>query len=77
MKKLFEIAEEYVRGMNWQDVALLKLCVCAIGIIIGISVPKKWKKGFLAGAALVFLVTYIPLIAKLGPAVRGIGGEEA
>lgn len=72
MKRLLEIAEEYIRGMNWKDMALLKLCLCAIGIMIGISIPKKWKKGFLAGAALVFVITYLPLIAKLGPAARGI-----
>ena len=76
MKKLLKIAEEYVRGMNWQDVALLKICLCAIGIIVGISIPKKWKKGVLVGAALVFVITYIPLIAKLGPAARGIAGAE-
>ena len=76
MEKLFRVAEEYIKGMKWQDMALLKFCLCALGIVIGISLPKKWKKGVLIGAAVVFIVTYIPLIIKLVPACRNIGCEE-
>ena len=32
MEKLFHVAEEYIKGMKWQDMALLKLCLCAAGL---------------------------------------------
>ena len=64
MEKLFHVAEEYIKGMKWQDMALLKICLCAAGIIIGITAP--------------FVITYIPLMAKFVPAMRNLGccGEE-
>lgn len=73
MEKLFQVADEYIKGMKWQDLALLKFCLCAAGIIIGITAPKRWRKGLLAAAAVVFAVTYIPLMAKFVPAMRNIG----
>ena len=78
MEKLFHVAEEYIKGMKWQDMALLKICLCAAGIIIGITAPKRWRKGLLALAAAAFVITYIPLMAKFVPAMRNLGccGEE-
>ena len=79
MEKLFHVAEEYIKGMKWQDMALLKICLCAAGIIIGITAPKRWRKGLLALAAAAFVITYIPLMAKFVPAMRNLGccGAEA
>lgn len=74
MGKLFQIAEEYVKGMKLQDMAVLKICLLAAGIIIGITAPKRWRKGLLAIAAIAFVVTYIPLMAKFLPAMRNMGG---
>ena len=78
MEKLFHVAEEYIKGMKWQDMALLKICLCAAGIIIGITAPKRWRKGLLALAAAAFVITYIPLMAKFVPAMRNLCccGEE-
>ena len=78
MEKLFHVAEEYIKGMKGQDMALLKICLCAAGIIIGITAPKRWRKGLLALAAAAFVITYIPLMAKFVPAMRNLGccGEE-
>ena len=78
MEKLFHVAEEYIKGMKWQDMALLKICLCAAGIIIGITAPKRGRKGLLALAAAAFVITHIPLRAKFVPAMRNLGccGEE-
>lgn len=64
MKKLFDYANQYVRESDWKIVALLKFCLCAMGILIGLSVPEGRKKEVRYGAALVFVCTYIPLMIK-------------
>lgn len=78
MEKLFQVVEEYMKGMKWQDMAVLKICLLAAGIIIGLTSPKRWRKGLLAIAAVAFVVTYIPLIVKFIPAMRNLGccGDE-
>lgn len=64
MKRLFELGNQYVKESDWTDFALVKLCLCAIGIMIGTRVPEKYKKAVVAGAIGVFVATYIPLMAK-------------
>ena len=34
MKKLFSAADSYIARMNWKDMALVKLCLCAAGIML-------------------------------------------
>ena len=65
MKRLFELGNQYVRESDWKDLALVKFCLCAMGIMIGTQVPTKHKKAVVTGALGVFVVTYIPLMAKL------------
>ena len=36
MKRLFELGNQYVRECDWKDLALVKFCLCAVGIMIGI-----------------------------------------
>ena len=64
MKKLFEIADRYVQESDWKDLALIKLCLCAMGIMIGLRVAPKYKRTVMTGAAGVFAATYIPLMTK-------------
>ncbi len=65
MNKLFELGNQYVKESNWKDLALVKFCLCAMGIIIGTRVSSKNKKLVTGVAAGVFVVTYIPLMTKL------------
>lgn len=65
MCKLFEYADQYVKESDWKDLALLRLCLCAIGVIIGTNVAPKHKKAANTAAAVVFAVTYVPLMQKL------------
>ena len=44
MKCLFSCANQYVKESDWKDFALVKLCLCAIGVMIGLAIPKKKKK---------------------------------
>lgn len=73
MKKLMDIGNSYLSRCKWQDMALLKLCLCAIGIIVGLSVPAKHRKCFLIGAGMVFIATYIPLMMKFIPVLKENG----
>ena len=65
MKKLFGYADEFISQSNWKDLALIKFCLCAIGVIWGIVLPKKARKPAVFIALGVFIITYIPLMTKL------------
>ena len=68
MKKLFPwlftSADRYLRASDWKDIALIKLCLFAIGLLAGMQVRELDKKAVRAGAAVLFAVTYIPLMSK-------------
>lgn len=78
MKRLFDWGSAYIRECDWKDLALVKFCLCAMGVLIGLCVPEKKRKIPLILAGLVFLVSYIPLMVKFGRVVcRSLGsGEE-
>ena len=65
MKNIFELGNEYAKKSSWKDFALLKLCLCAIGIVIGTNVPPQYKKTVTRVSAAVFIATYIPLMMKV------------
>lgn len=71
MKKLFIYADEYIKQSDWKDLAMLKFCLAAIGVLIGISLPTKSKKYVFGIAGGIFLITYIPLMAKFFRIVSG------
>lgn len=57
-------AGDTIAQVNWRDLALVKLCLCALGVIIGLCVPKEKKKIVLISTLVLLVVTYIPLIIK-------------
>lgn len=61
---LFEKADEYISESDWKDFAVLKFCLCAIGILIGIFLKPKYKKPVGIVAFLVFIGTYVVLMKK-------------
>lgn len=65
MKNIFELGNEYAKKSSWKDFALLKLCLCAIGIVIGTNVPPQYKKTVTRVSAAVFIATYLPLMTKV------------
>lgn len=64
MKKLFGYADAYVKQSDWKDLAMIKFCLAAIGMLTGISLPSQKKKTAALAAGAVFIVTYIPLMGK-------------
>ena len=45
MKKLLSAADAYIAKMNWKDLALVKLCLCAAGVMLGLAAPKSCGNG--------------------------------
>ena len=64
MKSLFYYAEKYLDKSSWKDISVLKFCLFSMGVIVGIQIPERKKEYVRATALLVFLATYIPLMAK-------------
>lgn len=64
MKKLFGYADKYIRQSSWKDLAMLKICLGAMGIVIGASLPEKRRKPALWIAGGVLAATYLPLMVK-------------
>lgn len=64
MKKLFCCADRYLQKSDWRDMAMLKFCLFSLGILAGMRIPAGNRKKAAVTALCVFLITYIPLMAK-------------
>ena len=71
MRKLFSAADAYIAKMNWKDLALVKLCLCAAGVMLGLAAPKRVRKWAALGAVAVFVATYLPIMLKFLPHLEG------
>ena len=67
MKKLTDAANRYLRACDWRDIAVLKICLGALGVRLGLAVPGRKKRPAAWAAALVFAAAYVPLMAKFLP----------
>jgi len=78
LEKLFAAAERWLKTSSWKDLALVKFCLFAIGVLAGLSVKGQHKKTTAALAAVLFLATYLPLMARFVPLLRekGDGGAQ-
>lgn len=65
MKKLGGFLNDYIVEFNWKDLGLFKMCMCAFGIMAGLSIPKDKKRPALIISAIVFAITCIALFASL------------
>lgn len=64
IKRLLDKAERYLKRCKWWDMALLKFCLCAMGVLIGLAIPGRRKRLAAWIAAGVFAATYAPLMAR-------------
>lgn len=70
MKKLFDCASVYIQHRDWKMLTLVKFCLCAIGLVLGLLIPEKYRKTVLISALAIFIVTYIPLMADFAGFVK-------
>lgn len=77
MLQLWKARKAYVEQSTVVDFALLKFCLCAVGVVIGLCVPKrkKAKAGLMATG--VFAVAYIPLMRKFFRVADELAEDEA
>ena len=64
MFRLFDYANAYIRRATWKDFALLKICLLALGLLFGLALPNKARKPVGVIAAVLFVLTYIPVMGK-------------
>ena len=64
MKRIFASANEFVRESDWKDFAVLKFCLLSLGLLAGMQIAERCKKGVRIAASVVFTLTYIPLMVK-------------
>ncbi len=62
--KLLNYVTKYVEQSDWKMMALLKVCMCAFGIMLGVNMSKKSRPIVCTLAGLVFLLTLIPLLVR-------------
>ena len=65
MKALLEFGNRYARQSSWKDYALVKFCLFAMGLAAGTKVTDRVKEKTRIVSAVVFVLTYIPLMAKV------------
>ena len=71
MNRLFDAANRYLKDCTWKDIAILKVCLCALGVLIGLAVPGRKKRPAAWAASLVFVAAYVPLMGKFLPYLLG------
>ena len=76
MPRIFASADEFVRESDWKDLAVLKFCLLSLGLLAGMQIAERCKKGVRIAASIVFTLTYIPLMVKYLRILIG-KGEEA
>ena len=62
--KLFKLANRYIQESDWRTLAALKLCLLSIGLIVGVLLSASCRTAVLIVSGVVFVATYIPLMAK-------------
>lgn len=70
VKKLLEIGNRYAEQSDWKDFALTKICLCAMGILIGVKISENKKKPVAIISCIAFLGTYALLMTKVFKIVK-------
>ena len=71
MSGWLEAVNRCIKESTWKDLALVKFCLCAAGVLVGLMMPfrKKWIVAWIA--SLVFVGSYVPLMGKFLPHLLG------
>lgn len=67
MDYMTKVAEAYLKDMDIYDISLLKICLLALGMMIGIALPIRDKRSWVLALVVVFLASYIPLMVDFIP----------
>lgn len=64
MKKLIAAGNRYLKEMDLSDISLLKICLTALGVLIGLGGSKRHRKSMSLLAGFAFVGAWIPLMMK-------------
>ncbi len=76
IKRALDASDDYAKQSTWMDFALIKTCLCALGVMIGVSVPKESRKPVLGVAAVAYVATCAVIMAKFLPILKDHMEEE-
>lgn len=76
MKKLIGYVQGYIKQMNMLDLGLLKLCLLAMGVLLGIAVPKKLRDYIAIAASSIFTGSYVLCMTKFLRFLLGCKQEQ-
>ena len=71
MNKLTEAGDRFAKTCTWRDLALLKVCLCAVGVLIGLALPGRRKRAAAWAASLALAAAYVPLMGRFLPFLLG------
>lgn len=57
MKKWFGVLNDYVLECDWKDLGLIKACVGAFGVMVGLSLPREKKKSMMIFSGIIFVAS--------------------
>ena len=64
MKRLLSATDEFLQASDWKDIAILKICLLSLGLLAGMRITDRHKKGVELAACTAFVLTYIPLMTR-------------
>ncbi len=70
LRKWLDYGDAYLERSNWRDMALIKICLFALGVLVGTHIAPQHRKGVGVVALFVFVLSYIPLMRKFVDVVR-------
>ena len=70
MKRVLDAANRCIEDWSWKEMAVLKVCVGAAGLMAGLLIPRKKRRRCFMIALLVFIVTMVPLAVKFWDAFK-------
>ena len=76
MNELFTLGNRYAQQSTWKDFALVKFCLFAMGLLVGMYMPEKHKKSAAKAAIFAFSAAYVPLMAKVLQIAKVMHGED-
>ena len=64
MKQLMQVADAYMKRMTLWDMGLVKICMCAIGVLLGSLASFREIKVVRTVAGLIFVATYVTVMVR-------------
>lgn len=64
MKQFLELGNLYAKESSWKDFALVKFCLFSLGLLAGMQISPKHKKGTACLAGGIFVLSYLLLMTK-------------